>query len=72
MTIPSNEDRAKSVAAAIQAFAKAQGLSEKDDGPEVIAGDIDRQHLALGSRSSPRWHTCSLRCGLSGAEPLHI
>jgi len=40
MTIPSNEDRAKSVAAAIQAFAKAQGLSEKDDGPEVIAGDM--------------------------------
>lgn len=35
-----NEDRAKTVAIALQAFAKSTGLSEENDGPETIVGDF--------------------------------
>ena len=35
-----NEDRAKQVGIALQAFAKATGLKESEDGAETIAGDM--------------------------------
>lgn len=64
--IPSNEDRAKSVAIAVQAFAKSMKLTEKDDGPTTIAGDMICNILHWVAQRHPQGFQAGLDAACKG------